>query len=103
MLKPQVAAFLDTVSSHGRPRPPLEEIEVDATCPQAGRTIRELRIRHETGAVSIALRKSGRQLRHDARARTRAIEAGDVLIASAPPDELQALEDLFAPRETVAG
>ena len=31
------------------------------------------------------------------------IEVGDVLIGVGSPDEIRALEDLFAPRETVAG
>jgi K+/H+ antiporter YhaU regulatory subunit KhtT len=31
------------------------------------------------------------------------LDAGDVLIAVGTADELQALEELFAPRETVAG
>ena len=38
------------------------------TCSAAGRTIRDLRIRHETGAIVVALRKRGRHVRHDARA-----------------------------------
>jgi Trk K+ transport system NAD-binding subunit len=31
------------------------------------------------------------------------IEVGDVLIGVGSPDEIRALEDLFAPRQTVAG
>ena len=31
------------------------------------------------------------------------IEAGDVLIGVGSPDEIRALEDLFTPREPVAG
>jgi voltage-gated potassium channel len=101
MLKPQVAAFLDIVSTHGGPDLRFEEIEVTPTCVQAGRTIRDARIRHETGALVVALRK------RDGTFDTTpdpdvALEVGDVLIAVGTERELQALEDLFKPREAVA-
>jgi voltage-gated potassium channel len=100
-LKPQVAAFLDIVSTHGGPDLRFEEIEVTATCPQAGRTIRDLRIRRETGAVIVALRKG------DGRFDTTpdpdaSLDVGDVLIAVGTEEELRRLEELFAPREAVA-
>ena len=57
VLRPQVAAFLDIVSTSGGPELLFEEIEVKDTCPQAGKSIRELRIRVETGAMIVALRK----------------------------------------------
>ena len=80
----------------------LAEIEVRRTCAAAGRTIRELRIRHETGAIVIALRKSDGTFDTTPEPDT-PIEVGDVLIGVGSPDEIQALEDLFAPSETVAG
>ena len=67
-----------------------------------GRTIRELRIRHETGAVIVALRKQRRHVRHDARPDA-VLDDGDVMIAAGSSDELRKLEELFAPREAVAG
>jgi voltage-gated potassium channel len=56
-LKPQVAAFLEIVTSHGGPDLRFEEIEIRSEQPNAGMTIRELRIRSTTGAVIVALRK----------------------------------------------
>jgi voltage-gated potassium channel len=96
MLKPQVAAFLDIVSRHGGPDLRFEEIEITRTCPQAGRTIRETRIRHETGALVVALRKADGSFdtTPDPDAE---LEPGDVLIAVGTAQELQALEELFAP------
>src|SRR5581483_5102554 len=44
VLKPQVTAFLDVVTTATGPDLQLAEIEVRATCAAAGRTIRELRI-----------------------------------------------------------
>lgn len=101
LLRPQVAAFLDIVSTSGGPELLFEEIEVKETCPEAGKTIRELRIRVETGAMIVALRKKDGTFdttpTPDAK-----LEAGDVMIAAGTPDELQRLEELFAPSEAIA-
>jgi voltage-gated potassium channel len=96
MLKPQVSAFLDIVSRHGGPDLRFEEIEITRTCPQAGRTIRETRVRHETGALIVALRKTDGTF--DTTPDPDAVlEVGDVLIAVGTEQELRALEELFAP------
>jgi voltage-gated potassium channel len=102
VLKPQVTAFLDAVTTATGPDLQLAEIEVRRTCAAAGRSIRELRIRHETGAIVIALRKADGSFDTTPEPDT-PIEVGDVLIGVGSPDEIRALEDLFAPRETVAG
>jgi voltage-gated potassium channel len=99
-LKPQVAAFLEIATSHGGPDLRFEEIEIRREYPQAGRTIRELRVRSTTGAVIVALRK------HDGTFDTTpepdvALEIGDVLIAIGDEAELRALEDMFAPKAGV--
>ena len=65
VLRPQVAAFLDIVTSRGGPDLRMEEIEMSPTCDNAGKTIRELRVRRETGALIVALRKPDGDLRHD--------------------------------------
>jgi voltage-gated potassium channel len=101
VLRPQVAAFLDMVSSGGGPDLSFEEIEVSASCREAGKTIRELKIRNTTGAMIVALRK------HDGSFDTTpspdaALEVGDVMIAAGTPDELRRLEELFAPAEAIA-
>jgi voltage-gated potassium channel len=101
VLRPQVAAFLDIVSTSGGPELLFEEIEVKETCPEAGKTIRELRIRVETGAMIVALRKKDGTFdttpTPDAK-----LEAGDVMIAAGTPEELRRLEELFAPSEALA-
>ncbi len=95
-LSPQVAAFLEIVSSHTGPDLRFEEIEVGPECPKVGRTIRELRIRSTTGAVVIALRK--RDGTFDVTPNPDvAIDVGDVVIAIGTQSELKLLEDLFAP------
>ncbi len=99
-LKPQVAAFLEIVTSHGGPDLRFEEIEITRGYAQAGRTIRELRVRSTTGAVIVALRK--RDGSFDTTPNPDVpLEVGDVLIAIGTEPELHALEDLFAPRDGV--
>jgi len=102
VLKPQVTAFLDVVTTATGPDLQLAEIEVRQTSTAAGRTIRALRIRHETGALVVALRRADGTFDTTPEPDT-PIAIGDVLIGVGSPDEIRALEDLFAPRETVAG
>jgi voltage-gated potassium channel len=102
VLKPQVTAFLDAVTTATGPDLQLAEIEVRETSSAPGRTIRELRIRHETGALVIALRKPDGTFDTTPEPDT-PIEIGDVLIGVGSPDEIRALEDLFGPRESIAG
>jgi voltage-gated potassium channel len=98
VLKPQVSAFLDVVTSAGGPDLQMEEIVVSPDCGSAGRTIRELRLGHDTGALVVALRKPDGSFDTTPSADA-LLEAGDVMIAVGTASELQALEDLFKPLE----
>ena len=100
VLKPQVAEFLDIVSTAGGPMPELrfEEIVVTASCESCGRSIGELRIREKTGALVIALRKADGSF--DPTPDSSALlEEHDVLIGVGTTEEMGRLEALFAPRE----
>jgi voltage-gated potassium channel len=99
MLKPQVAAFLDIVSTHAGPDLRFEEIVVTRESGRVGRTIRDLRIRRDTGAVVITIRSPDGSF-ETTPSPDHALVDGDVLIAVGTEQELQALEDLFA-REAV--
>jgi voltage-gated potassium channel len=101
VLKPQVAVFLELLSSHGGPDLRFEEIEVKASCGQVGRTIRDLRVRAETGALIVGLRRRDGGYDTTPSPDTR-LEDGDVLIVVGTAEELRAAEDLFAPRPAVA-
>src|SRR5919197_6026554 len=59
VLKPQVAAFLDTATTAGGEVPDLrfEEIVVSPDCEPCGRSIRDIHVRAETGALIVAIRK----------------------------------------------
>jgi voltage-gated potassium channel len=102
VLRPQVAAFLDIVTSAGGPDLQMEEIEITNACANAGKTIRELRVGRETGALIVALRKPDGTFDTTPGADA-VLEAGDIAIAVGTGTELKALEELFKPREAVAG
>jgi voltage-gated potassium channel len=95
VLRPQVSAFLDTVMTSAGPDLHLAEIEVHTECRSAGKTIRDLRVRHATGAIVVALRKKDGTFdttpEPDA-----SVEAGDVIVGVGTTEELRKLEDLFA-------
>ena len=100
VLKPQVAAFLDIATTAGGEIPDLrfEEIVVSAHCEPCGRSIKDLRIRDETGAMVVAIRKVDGTF--DVTPSPNAIfEAGDILIGVGTTDEMARLEALFAPGE----
>ena len=102
MLKPQVTAFVDVVTSAAGTDLRFEELEVPPDWAQTGRTIGELRIRGHTGAVIVAVRK------RDGHFETTPdpdlpLEAGDVMIAAGTDEELRALDELFRSAEAVAG
>ena len=96
--KPQVAAFLDIVTSAGGPDLSIEEIEVTAGSRKAGSSIRDLRIRHETGALVIAVQTPDGRFDATPSPDT-ALGVGDVVIAVGTVAELQLLEEMFAERE----
>jgi voltage-gated potassium channel len=101
VLKPQVTAFLDVVTSAEGDDFMLEEIEVTRTCPRAGKTIRDLRVRDETGAMIVALRKRDGTF-DTTPSPDELIEPGDVLIGVGTTGEIQRLEEFFAPEKAVA-
>jgi voltage-gated potassium channel len=102
VLKPQVIEFIDTVMTAAGPDLHLAQIEVPQTFTKAGQTIREIRVRHETGAMIVALRKKDGAF--DTTPEPEAVlDVGDVLVGVGTAEELRRLEELIAPRETVAG
>lgn len=95
VMKPQVMSFLDTVTTAAGPDLHMAEIEVHEACPSAGKTIRESRVRHDTGAIIVALRH--RDGSFDTTPEPEAVIApGDVIVGVGTTEELQRLEDLFA-------
>jgi voltage-gated potassium channel len=95
VLKPQVMSFLDAVTTATGPDLHMVEIEVSESCVCAGKTIRDARVRHDTGAIIVALRH--RDGSFDTTPEPEAVIApGDVIVGVGTTEELQRLEDLFA-------
>jgi voltage-gated potassium channel len=100
VLRPQVAAFLDVASTAGGPEFQFEEIEVMGNSNKAGSSIRDLRVREHTGAMIIGLRKQDGTF--DTTPSPDSIfDVGDVMIGVGTPEELRALEELFAPHKAI--
>jgi voltage-gated potassium channel len=104
VVKPQVADFLDIVTTAGGPMPELrfEEIEVTSECGQVGVTLGELDVHGRTGAVVVALRRGDGAFEATPDDEIRLAE-GDVVIGVGTADEIRRLEELFAPREATVG
>ncbi len=100
VVKPQVAAFLDIVTTAGGPLPDLrfEEIVVTPECGRSGRSLAELRLHESTGAVIVALRRADEALEVTPGPDT-VLDNGDVLIGIGTTEEMRRLEEFFAPRE----
>lgn len=100
VVKPQVADFLDIVTTAGGPMPDLrfEEIEVTPECGQAGRTLGDLDVRGSTGAVIVAIRRAKGAFEVTPSDDVRLAD-GDVVIGVGTADQMRRLEDLFGPRE----
>ena len=98
VVKPQVADFLDIVTTAGGPLPQMrfEEIEVTPECGQAGRTIGALDIQGRTGAVIVAVRRADGTFEVTPDSDV-ALKERDVVIGVGTADEMRRLEELFAP------
>ena len=100
VVKPQVAAFLDIVTTAGGPLPDLrfEEIVVTPECRRSGRSLADLRLHESTGAVIVALRRADGAFDVTPGPDT-VLDDGDVLIGVGTTEEMRRLEEFFAPRE----
>jgi voltage-gated potassium channel len=100
MLRPQVSAFADVLTSAREPNLSFEELVVGPTCDAVGRTIGELEVAKRTGAYIVAIGKRAGELEMQPSKDTR-LEEGDVLVGIGSPEEIRRLEELFQPRSAV--
>ena len=101
MVKPQVASFLNSLTSSDQPGMSFEEIEVRSSCGAVGLTIGELDVAARTGANIVAVRKHGGRLEVRPTKDT-LLEEADVIVGVGSPEEIRELERMFEPREVVA-
>lgn len=95
VLKPQVASFLNVVTSDDGPDLRFEQIEMPEGCSEAGKSIRDIRVREHTGASIVAVAKRGGGYHTRPSAET-VLDPGDIIIGVGTSDEIRALEDLFS-------
>jgi voltage-gated potassium channel len=90
VLHPHVAEFLDVVMHDGSLEFRLEEVPLPARSPLAGRSLREAKIRDQTGALILALRDGDGGFTTNPPPET-VLEAGQILIAIGTEAQLKAL------------
>jgi voltage-gated potassium channel len=99
VLKPQVAAFLDLVTTSAGPEFRFEEIVAEPDSSGANKPIGTLPV-PDDGAMIVAISRSDGSF--DTTPGPQAVAApGDVIIGVGTPDELKVLEDLFASKQAV--
>jgi voltage-gated potassium channel len=99
MIKPQVASFLNAMTSSSG-GPSFEEILVTAACGAVGQTIGDLDIGSQTGAQIVAVRKAdGLELRPT---KDTMLDESDVIVGAGSAEQIAKLERMFEPRNVVA-
>ncbi len=94
MMKPMVSDYLDVITGGGQLELRVEQFELVADSPVVGKSIRELEIRHQTGASVLAVRKPDQAFDTNPSPDMK-LDEGDVLIAAGTPSEIQDFERLL--------
>ncbi len=96
-LRPQVMDFVDGMLSGTDRQLYMEEFVLDPTsCPFVGQTLGQARLRGQTGALVLAIRRASGELIGGPTADT-VFLAGDALIAMGTAEQLRALNQLLSP------
>jgi len=99
MLKPMVSDYLDVVTGGGELELRVEQFQLSSDSPVIGKSIRELEIRHQTGASVLAIRKPSKAFDTNPSPDTR-LDAKDILITVGTPSEIMAFEQLLEANRT---
>ncbi|KAF3886712.1 MULTISPECIES: potassium channel family protein [Nostocales] len=96
-LRPQVLDFVDGMLSGTDRQLYMEEFRLDPTsCPFVGQSLGQARLRGQTGALLLAIRRASGELIGGPTADT-VFMAGDALIAMGTVEQLRALNQLLGP------
>lgn len=93
LLHPGVVEFLDVIMRRGDLELRIEEVVVGSTSEMHGKTLAEARVRTETGANVLAVRRRDGKLQTDMNSEL-LLESGDALIALGTEPQLAALARL---------
>lgn len=94
LLRPVVCDFMEIFSNDGGMSISIEEIEVQPGSSVSGKSLRESDIRKRTNAIVVAIKKVGTTDMRFNPSGDEKVEPGDILIAIAELDSLNALADM---------
>jgi voltage-gated potassium channel len=99
-LRPQVMDFVDGILTGTDRSFYMEEFSLDVeTCPVVGQTIREARLRSQSGALVLAIRRADGTLIAGPTGETQLLP-GDALICMGTPEQLRLLNRILVPIQT---
>jgi voltage-gated potassium channel len=102
-LRPQVMDFVDGIIAGSNSSYYMEEFLIDsAACPYVGQTLRDARLRSQSGALVLAIRRSDGSLIAGPNGDTPILER-DALICMGTADELRTLNKILGPINPNAG
>jgi voltage-gated potassium channel len=91
IVRPHVAQFLDFANHPMGLDIGIEQLQVSSRSDWVGQSLSQMQVRKQTGAIILAIRKSGGQMQFNPSADD-CIEVGDVLITIGEPEGLRKLE-----------
>jgi voltage-gated potassium channel len=94
LVRPVVGDFMEVFSAESGVSISVEEIEVQAGSPIAGKSLRDADIRGQTTAIVVAIKSGSKGGMRFNPSGDEVIEAGDVLIAIAETEQLNRLADM---------
>ncbi len=101
-LRPQVMDFVDGILTGTERSYYLEEFRVDSQiCPYVGKTLREAKLRSQSGALVLAIRRFGGNLIAGPTGETIIME-GDSLICMGTAEQLRQLNQILGPTSSFA-
>lgn len=96
IVQPHVFEFLDVAStSRMGLNVGIEQVRVDAECPMAGRSLRDLQLRREIGVIVLAIRRVNGAMEFNPPAEAQ-LDGGDVLIVMGKSEDVRKLEERLA-------
>lgn len=96
IVQPHVFEFLDVTSTTRMGlNVGIEQVKVDAECPMAGHSLRDLQLRREIGVIVLAIRRAGGAMEFNPPAEAQ-LDGGDVLIVMGKAEDVRKLEERLA-------
>lgn len=99
-LRPQVMDFVDGILTGGDRTFYLEEFLIDeSSCPYTGQTLREAKLRLQSGALVLAIRRADSNLTVGPTADTQLLP-GDTLICLGTAEQLRSVNQILSPMQS---